>query len=958
MWKNDSTGSVFIYFCFDRVFVRVLIYFLLLFTLPTVGESRAAGLSDTTAVQANTLKANLVLPARYWTDTTNGLSVAQVARQSFVTAPQREFLLGYSTHPIWLRVTLRQTRAQSTDYLLQLANWFADHVDFYVPRPTGGYRVVRAGDGVAWQHRSPQTRYPAAIFRLTDTLPHTIYVRVSSTQYHSYNLRLWRQDTFIRSELASDTTAFSLGLVSMRIAFQLALLIFLFRYSAFRGYSLYGLSVCLAFLVSGGNSSIYFPHSPYLANTSYFVAIALVPMALSYYVYEVFDVRRHFPWMRPILLTISGISLAYLLVSLVWQHAYVTWFFAGFMAITLSFFTVALIGLYIKGPRPVIWYVLPFPVHLIPYAYIYARNAGFIPGTMHEEQLRLTLVIQFLIVPFFIAGMLWQAHRERLRSVHALTIQKTTSEQLLELDRLKTRFFTNISHEFRTPLTLILGPLANLKQRFPAEPALAVIEKNGQRLLSLINQLLDLSQLEAGQQQPHPQLGDLAVFFRTLSGSFESLAQSRSVRFISTQSATECWASFDADKLEKIISNLLSNAFRFTHAGQTVVVSVDYQSDTFVTTVRDTGAGIAAVHLPHIFQRFYQADDRRDGGSGIGLALVSELIDVLGGSITVDSTEGQGSTFTVTLPLNRLPPPGPSTAADPAYKSTVPEEATWEIDTGEAPVMAPSSADAVVTGQTEPVLLVIDDNADIRTYVRSLFDSNYTVLEAADGLDGLQQATQRQPDIVICDLMMPRLDGFAFCRVLKFQPATSHIPVVMLTARASSEDRIEGLELGADDYLTKPFNPVELQTRIYNLIRQRQLLYQRFGTSPDTAAVGTDPMPVPIAEQKFIQQLTAAVHRHLDDPTFGVEELAAAANLSRSQLHRKLKALTNTTATLFIRDIRLTKAAELLKAGELAVTQVAYAVGFDNPSYFAKLFHDRYQTTPSRYARPQPQRAR
>lgn len=886
------------------MFVRVFIYVIVLLVLSTVGRNWAAvpvpGLSDTTAVRANTLKANLVLPARYWTDTTNGLSVEQVARQPFSTAPQREFLLGYSTHPIWLRVTLRQTRSQPTDYLLQLANWFADHVDFYIPRPTGGYRVVRAGDWVAWKDRSPQTRYPAAVFRLTDTLPHTIYVRVSSTQYHSYELRLWRQDAFIRSQLASDATSFSLGLVIMRIAFQLALLIFLFRYSAFRGYSLYGLSVCLAFLVSGGNSSIYFPNSPYLANTSYFVAIALVPIALSYYVYEVFDVRRHFRWIRPILLVISSISLIYLLFNLVWQHAYATWFFAGFMAITLSFFTVALIGLYIKGPRPVVWYVLPFPVHLIPYAYIYARNAGFLPGTMHEEQLRFTLVIQFLIVPFFIAGMLWQAHRERLRSVHALTIQKTASEQLQELDRLKTRFFTNISHEFRTPLTLILGPLADLKRRFPAEPALAVMEKNGQRLLSLINQLLDLSQLEAGQQQPHPKPGDLAAFFRTLSGSFDSLARSRSIHFVSTQSETECWASFDADKLEKIVSNLLSNAFRFTDAGQTVALSVNYQEDTFVTTVRDTGVGIAAVHLPHIFQRFYQADDRRDGGSGIGLALVNELVSVLGGRIDVDSVAEQGSTFTVVLPLNRLSSssPGPSAAIEPVAKSAVAAEAVWGATAVEPTAVAASSADGTLwAGQAEPILLIIDDNADIRAYVRSLFDSSYQVLEAADGLDGLRQATQHQPDIVICDLMMPRLDGFAFCRVLKSQPATSHIPVVMLTARATTEDRIEGLELGADDYLTKPFNQVELQTRVRNLIRQRQLLYQRLSTRPAdraTDAVESDPMPVPAAEQKFIQQLTAAVYQHLDDPAFGVEELAEAASLSRSQLHRKLKALTST----------------------------------------------------------------
>jgi DNA-binding response OmpR family regulator len=257
---------------------------------------------------------------------------------------------------------------------------------------------------------------------------------------------------------------------------------------------------------------------------------------------------------------------------------------------------------------------------------------------------------------------------------------------------------------------------------------------------------------------------------------------------------------------------------------------------------------------------------------------------------------------------------------------------------------------------TENSLLIIDDNADIRAYVRSVFEADYRIIEAEDGQDGLEKATASLPNVVICDLMMPRLDGFGFCKALKSGEATSHIPVVMLTAKATLEDRIEGFELGADDYLTKPFNRVELQARVRNLIGQRERLYRHFKTGPADLTPAANPLQptertLLKAEQQFIDRLTTLVIQQIDNTDFTVEKLAEGVCMSRVQLHRKLKALANTTATDFIRHIRLTKAAELLQTGEQSVTQVAYSVGFDNLSYFAKVFQEQYGVLPSSYSK-------
>lgn len=563
----------------------------------------------------------------------------------------------------------------------------------------------------------------------------------------------------------------------------------------------------------------------------------------------------------------------------------------------------------------------------------------------------------YLVYALVLAGVVWQLYRfqtQRWLLQQRLLFEQREASRLAELDTFKTRFFTNISHEFRTPLTMLLGPLSDLKRKFPEEPELPMMERNGNRLLTLINQLLDLSRLEADQLRIEPKRGDVALFLRTLANSFNSLAESQQITFTFAQTKAEYWSDFDGDKLEKIVTNLLANAFKFTPAGNDVRMSVRYPESAGSPTARirieDSGVGIAPEDLPHIFERFYQGsaesraargqETRRYEGTGIGLALVHELVRILDGQVDVSSTTGLGTTFTVTLPM--IPTDKPVLTPPVQQRIVSPDAVSAEASRLANELMA-----------TERILLIIDDNADIRTYVHTVFEADYQVVEAEDGQEGLEKAMAIMPDVVICDLMMPRLDGFGFCRTLKTQETTSHIPVMMLTAKAAIDDRIQGFELGADAYLTKPFNRAEIQARVRNLVDQRERLFRLFKVrAPNMVSGENDPAPLlPTAEQRFINRLTAIVIQHISEPQFTVEMLSEAIGMSRVQLHRKLKVIADCTTTNFIRDIRLAKAAELLTAGEERVTQVAFAVGFESLSYFARVFQERYGVRPSQYGR-------
>jgi signal transduction histidine kinase/DNA-binding response OmpR family regulator len=544
-------------------------------------------------------------------------------------------------------------------------------------------------------------------------------------------------------------------------------------------------------------------------------------------------------------------------------------------------------------------------------------------------------------------GFQYFRSKQKIRQKEAeLTAQlrQAETEKLREMDAMKTAFFANVSHEFRTPLTLIISPLRKLLDN-PAEkpnPSLyRTMLLSGERLLELVNQLLDLTKAEAGRLELQAAEADVLPLLRGVAGSFTSLADVRQIRFETAMPQGEIPASFDKDKLSKIVANLLSNSFKFTPEAGTVRLEVNTDKENLLLTVSDTGIGIEPSELPHVFERFYRAKEAMRAevaGSGIGLALTKELVELHGGSIGVESpvarTGGTGTVFSVRLPILK--------------KALEPVTLKEELLTGATfPDTVPAGAEApplFPTNKTTQVLIV-EDNPDVRLFVKDCLDNDYHILLAPDGQAGLETARKSIPDLIISDVMMPHMDGFELCRELKTDDRTSHIPVVMLTARAEQVDKMAGLTTGADDYLIKPFDARELLARVANLISQRKKLQEHYRRSLTFAA--SNPVEADSVDAVFLKKVREAVETNLEDENFSVVELGLQVGMSRSQLHRKLSALTGFSPNEIIRNMRLERAKELLEKKAGNASEIAYMTGFNSPAYFAKCFKDYFGVTPS-----------
>ena len=530
---------------------------------------------------------------------------------------------------------------------------------------------------------------------------------------------------------------------------------------------------------------------------------------------------------------------------------------------------------------------------------------------------------------------------EEIRKKNKMLSYQT--ERLKELDMMKTRLFANISHEFRTPLTLIKGPVEKLEREQNTRismPNIKMIRRNANRLLNLVNQLLDLSKLDSGKLSLNPAEGDLFKSIRAAASAFSSHAASRNMDYRVSVPSEALWVSFDRDKLEKILYNLLSNAFKFTADEGSVHVQAEFRNNKLKLKVKDSGSGIPEDKLPHIFDRFYQVDDsytREKTGSGIGLALTKELVELMRGTIFVESDPGQETVFRVVIPMEKI-----ETTRGRSFEEEV--EITPEA------VLLESGKTTDTTKGTVPVVLIIEDNNDMRFFIREQLEGDYNIFEAEHGEQGLEKAETVAPDLIVTDLMMPRMDGITLCQKLKTQRSTSHIPVIMLTAKAGLENKLEGLETGADDYLTKPFDARELQIRVRNLIDQRAKLRALYSKN-----ISLDPKEIAVnsVDEEFLEEVLALMEEHYENSTFGPKQLQQYLAMSKTQLHRKLKALTDTPPSELLRNFRLKRAAQLLPQRGDNISQVAYDVGFNTLSYFTKCFKDLYGVSPTQYVKNQ-----
>ncbi len=532
------------------------------------------------------------------------------------------------------------------------------------------------------------------------------------------------------------------------------------------------------------------------------------------------------------------------------------------------------------------------------------------------------------------------------------------NEQLSELDALKSRFFTNISHEFRTPLTVISGMIGQVEEnpgRWLRKGA-EMIRRNTDNLLNLVNQILDLRKLEAGKLELQLRQGNVVSYLHYICDSFQGLALERDIQLHFEPAEPEIIMDFDPEKLLRILSNLLSNALKFTPPGGEVFLETKQQAAAegepqLQLTVRDTGIGIAEEGLPHLFERFYQVEaapsqppslsERHSppsggqggagAGTGIGLALAKELAELMDGKLAVESQLGEGTSFFLNIPIRRNAETKGTEPPAPAAAQLGPPEESLILRAESSP-------------REFPTLLLVEDNADVRQYLFACLEGHYRLEVARDGQEGIDKAIEQVPDLILSDVMMPRRDGFELCHTLKEDPRTSHIPIVLLTAQADDESRIAGLKRGADDYLAKPFRQEELLARLENLLETRRRLQERFRnleTQP-THEGEAEPM-----EDAFIRSVREAVEANIDDVNFGIQRLCRAVALSRSQLHNKIKALTGLSTALFIRSIRLHRARQLLAQPHMNVSQVAYEVGFKDPRYFTRTYAEEFGENPS-----------
>ncbi len=604
-------------------------------------------------------------------------------------------------------------------------------------------------------------------------------------------------------------------------------------------------------------------------------------------------------------------------------------------------------------------------LNLAPGRYVFHVKAANSDGIWNETPVSLIIVISppwyltgwaYGLYALLLAGAGYAFYRVQLRR----KLERAEADRLKEMDEFKSRFFTNISHEFRTPLTVILGVTEQLNTE--VAPALQsktnLVHRSGKNLLRLVNQILDLAKLESNTLKINYVQGDVQTYLRYITESLHSLANAQNVMLRVERKEAEIVMDYDPERLLQIVHNLLSNAIKFTPSGGRVTIHTALRNtegtEHLELRVSDTGVGIPPEDLPHLFDRFFQARNQEfatSGGTGIGLSLTKELVKAMGGRISVQSEVGKGSTFIVELPVRKDSERLAVGSEQLAVGSRQLAVGGEQLAVGGGHVLREVS-DSPLTPHSSPLaphpsLLIIEDNPDVVEYLRACLESEYQLEYAYNGRAGIEKALEIIPDIVISDVMMPEKNGFEVCETLKYDERTSHIPIVLLTAKATVEDRISGLQRGADAYMAKPFHRNELMAVLGNLIELRQKLQQRYASAQ--AALPPAPDAGVQMEDAFLLRFRHIVEARLDDSSLTGEDVCRRLGMSYSVVYRKLSALTGRSLNVYIRLIRLQKAAELLSDLSLSVSEIAYQTGFNDPKFFSRVFAEEFKATPTEF---------
>ena len=746
------------------------------------------------------------------------------------------------------------------------------------------------------------------------------------------------------------------GFMIMMIVYSLGLY-FIIRESAYLYYALFVLSI-LAYNASILQLTYFtiayiFPNQPeYELLFRLFIYVGF--FSFLYFTKDYLELKKYLPrWHRIfqiagiIALLFMGFELTLILTSdrfpWDWSSDYIRRL--PYISIPFVLLITAFIIPCLRLPSKKKYFLLAGIVSLCVSA-VYVLITTIVNNGISANAFFLLLVGSAVELTFFALGLAYRIKENEVEKQKAFTqlqisenekrFSELEQQRLQEMDDLKTRLYTNITHEFRTPLTIIMGITDTIKGHLEEK---GLIKRNSQNLLQLINQMLDLSKLEVGELKPDYIQANIIPFLNYLTDSFISMAQDKEVNLAFYSETDHLIMDFDEQKIQHIIYNLLSNAIKFTPFGGRVIFHVKAAEKQLILKVKDNGKGISEEQLPHIFNRFYQADNglsRKYEGTGIGLALTKNLVELMDGEISVESKVDKGTEFTIQLPIRRDAPTKTIRALEE------------KIDKQFVPVIAHHSNGTQAIRPIDPdkaSLLVIEDNRDITNYLKLILKDRYNIQNAIDGNVGFQLATEQLPDIIISDVMLPHKNGYELCAALKKDRRTSHIPVILLTGLSAEKDRLEGLNSGADAFLTKPFNKEELMIRLENLVKVRKELQERFAnqvvhTSEVTNAASDD------LENTFLIQLKAVVEEKMNRSDFQIADLAEGMNMSQVQVYRKLKALTGRTPSQFVRSVRLQKAKELLLNSELSISEIAYDVGFADPSYFTRTFQKEFGTSP------------
>lgn len=578
-------------------------------------------------------------------------------------------------------------------------------------------------------------------------------------------------------------------------------------------------------------------------------------------------------------------------------------------------------------------------------------------------------VIIFLVIYSLIKEF---TNRERLKS--QLNIERVENQKIREVEQIRSQFFTNISHELRTPLTLIINPLEKYAldeaSKSKRDSQFQIMYWNSKRLLFLINQLLDFRKLESGKLKLKVAHGDIVAQIKNVMNIFLLRAEQRKIDFSFQSDANKLMAWFDPEKFDKLLINLVSNAFKFTSDEGRIYIrlkiteqdAIQYHTETITDfqdqqeakpgrgeskiyveiSVQDTGIGISPENLGNIFDRFYQVHNPNvqfNEGSGIGLALVKEMVELHHGIIRVESQLGKGSTFKVYIPLGR----NHFSEEEISDRSIVPADVPVDFVTAGG---QPDKVQDNLNKTNLPLILIVDDHEDMINYLKVEYLLVFRVISAKNGVEALDKAIQNLPDLILSDIMMPIMDGITLTKKLKSELKTSHIPIILLTARSIEENVLEGLETGADDYVTKPFSTKILQYRILNLIENRKKLREQFSGNH---LINLSNITTTSADKKFMELALKIIDENLMDPKFDNDFFIREMGMSRSVVYSKLNAITGKTVSEFIRAIRLKTAAQILLQNDLSIGEILYKVGFNNRAYFSKCFKEEYGMSASEY---------